>query len=83
MEQQANKPTGKMPWAAYAIIEKGDKTFWNRVGSAFINRDGSWNLYLDSIPLDGKIQIRESDRDKDGKMPARKGQLAQASEELV
>ena len=59
MEQQTGKPAGKMPWVAYAVITRNDKTFWNRVGNAFVNRDGSWNVYLDSVPLDGKIQLRE------------------------
>ena len=29
------------PWAAYNIVERGGRRFWNRVGSAFHNRDGS------------------------------------------
>ena len=52
---------GKRPLAAYVIVErKGyDKPFWNRIGSAFFNRDGSINVLLDSLPLQGKIQLRE------------------------
>ena len=31
---------------------------WNRAGSAFVNKDGSINVYLDALPLDGKLHIR-------------------------
>jgi hypothetical protein len=42
--------------AVYTIIDKpGDKSFWLRVGSAFLNRDGSWNLKLDALPVNGQL----------------------------
>ena len=52
---------GRRPLAAYVIVErKGyDKPFWNRIGSAFYNRDGSINILLDAFPVQGKIQLRE------------------------
>jgi hypothetical protein len=56
---------GRRPWAAYNVVERNGRRFWNRVGSAFHNRDGSMNIYLDSLPLGGKIQIREDDRNRD------------------
>ena len=57
----AGQTGGKRPLAAYVIIEKKgyDKPFWNRIGSAFTNRDGSINVYLDSLPIQGKIHLRE------------------------
>lgn len=33
---------------------------WVRAGSAWLNRDGSMNVYLDVLPLDGKLHIRET-----------------------
>jgi hypothetical protein len=56
--------TGKR-LAAFNVIERkgADKPFWHRVGTAFINRDGSINVFLDSLPLQGKIQLRE-DRER-------------------
>ena len=33
-------------------------TVWLRAGSAFVNRDGSINVYLDVLPLDGKLHLR-------------------------
>ena len=44
---------------------KNGKTFWIRIGSAFTNRDGSTNVYLNAYPTSGKLQIREmDDRDR-------------------
>ncbi len=53
---------GKKHWVALAVVEKGNKTYWNRIGTAYPNRDGSMNIYLDALPRDGKVQIREDDR---------------------
>lgn len=33
---------------------------WVRAGSAWLNRDGSINVFLDVLPLDGKLHIREA-----------------------
>ena len=38
--------------------DSGKKSFWNKVGAAFENKDGSISVHLDSLPLDGKLQIR-------------------------
>ncbi len=64
-QQQSGNGGGRSrPWAAYNIVERSGRRYWNRVGSAFHNRDGSMNIFLDSLPRDGKIQIREDDRDR-------------------
>ena len=72
--------TGGKPWAAFNIIERGEgakkKRIWSRIGSAFHNRDGSINIYLDSLPLGGKVQIREDDREHKGE----RGALAEKAE---
>ena len=45
----------------YHIKELGDgkKSFWTRIGMAFVNKDGSLNAFLDTLPIDGKIHIRD------------------------
>lgn len=49
---------------------KNGKTFWMRIGTAFINRDRSFNVYLDAYPTSGKLQIRPlDDRDVDPSTP--------------
>ena len=59
------------------------KTYWMRVGTAFWNRDQSINLYLDVLPRNGKLQIREMDeedlKDRDPSTPRRRGQLSMST----
>ena len=43
----------------YVITKRDDKSFWNRIGIAFVNRDGSLNVKLDSVPVNGEMQIRD------------------------
>ena len=47
----------------YQIIEKPgrDKAVWMRLGVAYVNQDQSINVYLDAIPYERKLQIREED----------------------
>ena len=40
---------------------RNGKTFWIRVGNAFVNRDGSTNIYLNAYPTSGKLQLRPID----------------------
>ena len=45
--------------AVYNIVKNGEYTNWNRVGVAFVNKDGSYNVVLDAVPIDGKLHIRD------------------------
>jgi hypothetical protein len=55
-------------------MEKNGKTFWLRIGSAFINGDGSTNVYLDAYPANCKLQIRDlDDRDLQSKSNREEG----------
>jgi hypothetical protein len=57
----------------YAVIEREGlkKGLWARIGSAFQNKDGSWNLKFDLLPTrpDTTIQMRE-DQPHDAEEPA-------------
>lgn len=44
---------------------KEGKDIWTKIGSAFDNKDGSLNVYLNALPMNGKLQIRER-KEKDG-----------------
>jgi hypothetical protein len=44
---------------AYVITKRKDKSYWNRVGVAFVNSDGSLNVKLESLPFNGELQIRD------------------------
>ena len=52
----------------YTIVDKEgfEKSFWVKVGACFPNRDGSLNVYLDALPLNGRLQIRERGKDDSG-----------------
>jgi hypothetical protein len=46
--------------AVYTIVEKpGREPFWLRIGWCNTNRDGSFNIHLDAIPINGKLQVRD------------------------
>lgn len=47
--------------AVYTVVERDNKSFWVKVGVAFTNRDGSLNLKLDAVPVNGTLQVREPD----------------------
>ncbi len=54
--------TDKKQRTVYTIIEKpGRKAFWMKIGIAHVNQDRSWNVYLDALPFDRKLQIRDED----------------------
>ena len=44
-----------------AAVNRGDATFWTRIGVAFENRDGSWTLKFDFVPTSAAttVQLRE------------------------
>ena len=44
----------------FTVVERSPgKSFWTRVGVGFVNQDGSINLRLDAIPVNGTLQVRE------------------------
>ena len=46
--------------SVYTVVDRGQgKSTWVRVGVGFTNRDGSLNLRLDAIPVNGMLQVRE------------------------
>ena len=55
--------TTKKQRVVYAIIEKPHlkKAVWMKLGVAHVNQDQSINVYLDALPMGGKLQIREED----------------------
>ena len=45
----------------FAITERGEKSFWTKIGAAFTNKDGSITVQLDALPVSGRLQIREQE----------------------
>jgi hypothetical protein len=35
-------------------------SIWTRAGTAHVNKDGSLNVWLDVLPMDGKLHVREA-----------------------
>lgn len=43
----------------YVISDRNNRKYWNRIGVAFLNSDGSVNVKLEAIPVSGEMQIRD------------------------
>ena len=43
----------------YNITERGERSFWNRIGVAYVNKDGSLNIKLDAVPVNGTMHVRD------------------------
>jgi hypothetical protein len=61
---------GKNMKQLVAAVERGEgeekKSYWTRIGVAFENRDGSWNLRFDYLPARADITVQLRDfKDKD------------------
>jgi hypothetical protein len=78
--------TGKR-YQVFSMKERTDKggkerdTLWVKAGSAWVNRDGSLNVYLDVLPLDGRLHVREAleraegeGEERDAEAPAKKAE---------
>lgn len=60
-----NPETKRPTHTVFTVIGEGDKARWHRIGAAWKNRDGKgFNVTFDSLPLNGRVVIREAD-DKD------------------
>jgi len=55
----------------YTIVEGGREgtkkdDYWVRIGVAFENRDGSINVKLNALPVNGTLHIRDRKADEAG-----------------
>ena len=46
--------------AVFSVRQTKYGSSWIRTGNGFINKDGSINVYLDVLPMDGKLHCREA-----------------------
>ena len=51
--------------AVFSIRDGKGGSIWVRAGSAFVNKDGSLNVVLDVLPLDGRLHVRETAEKKE------------------
>lgn len=57
--KESEMDEAKMKDVYHIAEDKEGNNRWTRIGAAFVNRDGSINAYLDVLPRDGKIHIRD------------------------
>ena len=45
---------------AYTVVEREgqERGFWLRIGAGWENRDGSINVVLNALPLNGRLNLR-------------------------
>jgi len=43
----------------FTIVKNGEKDYWNQIGKAFLNRDGSLTVKLNALPTNGQLNIRD------------------------
>lgn len=59
--QTTSSASPKAPhFLAWHITEKGDKSFWNRIGAAWQHKDGGgFTVQLEVLPIGGRIVLRQ------------------------
>lgn len=46
-------------YQAWHVTQKGEKSFWNKVGAAWQHKDGrGFTLQLETCPINGRIVLR-------------------------
>ena len=62
-QQPQSHPSRSPSHIAYHVRDAGPgKSYWNRVGVVWTNRDGSFTVQLESVPLDGRIVCQTADK---------------------
>ena len=63
MSDPTPTPSKAPSHVAYQVRDTGQgKSFWNRVGVAWTNRDGGFTVQLDALPLDGRVVCQPADK---------------------
>jgi hypothetical protein len=53
------------PKLVYTVVPtKNGRSAWIKLGAGWVNTDGSLNLKLDALPVNGTMQVRDNDRDQ-------------------
>jgi len=65
-QRRTNMANQKPNFLAYTIVETNNEAndFWQRIGSAWNNADGSINITLNALPVNGKLHIRAPKTDE-------------------
>src|SRR5690242_1957110 len=60
----------------FVIVDDGklDRPIFRRIGTGFVNRDDSLNIYLDAFPVSGRLHIRDYQAKKEGERGESRGE---------
>lgn len=68
----ATETKGRAPdFRAFTVKGEGDDAWWTRIGSAWANKSGGFNIQLDALPIDGKIVLMPP-KEEEEEPPAKK-----------
>lgn len=58
---KSTKPEAKAPdFLAWHVTQKGDKSYWNKVGAAWSHKDKcGYTIQLEVVPINGRIVLRQ------------------------
>ena len=58
--QQSNSTPKAPDLIAWNVTERGDQTYWNRIGASWSHKDGKgFTIELSAIPVSGRIVLRQ------------------------
>jgi len=51
------------PMTVYTVVGRGvgSRSYWQRVGSCFVNGDGSLKVLLSALPINGELVIKDNE----------------------
>ena len=57
--QTTNQAPNAPDYLAWHVTQKGEKSFWNKVGAAWAHKDGKgFTLQMETCPINGRIVLR-------------------------
>ncbi|MBN9890588.1 hypothetical protein [Salipiger abyssi] len=58
-KENTNQEPSAPDYLAWYVTQKGEKSFWNKVGAAWKHKDGrGYSLQLETCPINGRIVLR-------------------------
>jgi hypothetical protein len=65
MSNDSTTSSKKPSLSAFHVREASNgKSYWNKIGAAWSNKDGGFTIQLDCIPLDGRIVCMPPKKDE-------------------
>ena len=60
-QKKSETPQYNAPdFLAWHVIDKGEKSYWNKVGAAWRHKDDKgYTLQLETVPINGRIVLRQ------------------------